>query len=147
MVPTQDHPQVVTTPDLPQLVDLSRDECLHLLGTRQVGRVAVTIPREGPLVVPVNYVLDDRSIIFRSGYGTKLRSLPARPISFQVDHHLPEGRVGWSVLARGMAREISRAEAAHLVLEPWVPQEKHYWVRMEIHALSGRRIARETDQP
>ena len=59
------------TDHLPVLDVLDRRECLHLLATQSVGRLAVATP-EGPLVVPVNFVLDGESIVFRSDRGSKL---------------------------------------------------------------------------
>ena len=122
-----------------RLEPMTRAECFEHLGTQVVGRLAVS-RWTGPHVVPVNFVLDGESIVFRSGPGMKLRSLAARPVSFQVDAIDPRSRTGWSVLARGPAREASRREAAHLNLPTWVTTEKDHWVRMRVAAISGRRI-------
>ena len=46
-------------------------ECLELLKTEEVGRIAVVV--EGrPEIFPVNYVLDGNGIMFRTDRGTKL---------------------------------------------------------------------------
>ena len=129
--------------------DLTRDECFDLLQTQDVGRLAVSWAT-GPLVVPVNFVLDGESIVFRSGPGTKLRALASRPVSFEVDAFDARDRTGWSVLARGRAREVSRREVAHLEVTPWMPDDKDHWVRLRVVAISGRRIRRgvaPTDSP
>jgi len=47
------------------LVELSRDECLELLGPMSVGRIAYTTD-DGPRVLPVNYVLEADSVVFRT---------------------------------------------------------------------------------
>ena len=39
------------------LRELSRDECLELLATKTVGRVAYCTP-DGPEVLPLNYVVE-----------------------------------------------------------------------------------------
>ena len=44
---------------------LTRSECFELLAGGQFGRVAVVDDR-GPVVLPVNYVLDRHTIVFRS---------------------------------------------------------------------------------
>jgi nitroimidazol reductase NimA-like FMN-containing flavoprotein (pyridoxamine 5'-phosphate oxidase superfamily) len=124
----------------PVLEELTRDQCLALLRTREIGRLAVSWPT-GPLVVPVNFVVDDDAIVFRSGPGTKLRALASRPVSFQVDAVDPVHRTGWSVLARGRAREVPRREIDHLELEAWVPDDKDHWVRLHIVSVSGVRIS------
>ena len=53
---------------------LSREECLRLLATAPVGRVAVAVTGEAPLVVPVNFLFVDGRILFRTDYGTVFRS-------------------------------------------------------------------------
>jgi uncharacterized protein len=133
------------------LIDLTTDawvetlgelECFRLLAHESVGRFAVTVPREGPLVVPVNYALDGTSLVFRSGYGDKLRLGLARPCSFQVDVLEHRRRSGWSVLARGRAHEVSARDVEHLVVEPWAAGGRRHWVRLDIRTISGRRIRR-----
>lgn len=119
---------------------LGRDECLALLGAHRLGRVAVTVSGDGPLVVPVNYAVDGRRILFWSGFGSKLRLLPAAPISFQVDAADEHRRVAWSVLVRGRAREIPRREAGDRLPEPWIPEGKPYLVAMDIERITGRRL-------
>jgi hypothetical protein len=123
-----------------QLEELDADECLRLLGTAAVGRLAVSVPTDSPLVVPVNYVLVGRTILFRSGFGTKLRALASRPVSFEVDDHDPATRTGWSVLVRGRAREARERDVDPPLPEPWVPDDKPYLVQLEIRSLTGRRI-------
>jgi uncharacterized protein len=120
---------------------LDPDECLRLLATQEIGRLALSVSADAPLVVPVNFVVDEESVFFRTGHGAKLRRLAARPVSFQVDDFDLGRRTGWSVLARGRGREVSRREVAHLALEPWIPDRWH-WVRLEIRAISGRRLVR-----
>jgi len=48
-----------------RLVDLSRDECLELLAAMSVDRIAYTTD-DGPRVLPVNYVLEGESVVFRT---------------------------------------------------------------------------------
>jgi nitroimidazol reductase NimA-like FMN-containing flavoprotein (pyridoxamine 5'-phosphate oxidase superfamily) len=124
------------------LVELAEDECLRLLATERVGRVAVSMPSDSPLVVPVNYTLTGDSILFRSGFGTKLRALASRPISFEIDGHDVATRTGWSVLVRGRAREIHSRDAEAPLPDPWLDDERPYLVRLQIRQLTGRRIER-----
>lgn len=122
------------------LVELTRDECLALLATQSVGRVAVAQGLVGPLVVPVNYVVEGASIFFLSGYGAKLRAALFRPVSFQVDAIDPATHTGWSVLVRGRAEEVHRRHAGGSLPTPWATGEKPYLVRIPIRAISGRRL-------
>ncbi|WP_258060846.1 pyridoxamine 5'-phosphate oxidase family protein [Arthrobacter sp. 4R501] len=49
---------------------LAPDECRELLGSTTVGRLAVIVDHR-PDIFPVNYVLDQGSIVFHTGVGTK----------------------------------------------------------------------------
>ena len=89
------------------LQSLSVDECVELLAGRSVGRLAVNIEGDGPLVTPVNYVWSGSAVVFRTDPGTKLDALAHGPISFQVDEIDPIHRSGWSVLVRGTSRECN----------------------------------------
>jgi nitroimidazol reductase NimA-like FMN-containing flavoprotein (pyridoxamine 5'-phosphate oxidase superfamily) len=123
-----------------RLTDIASDDCLELLRRCTVGRVAVNQHHIGPLVVPVNYVLDREVIVFRTDEGTKLLLLEEGPVSFQVDGFDHAHATGWSVLARGIAYEADQWEVSHLELTPWADGERTHWVRIVIGVLSGRRI-------
>lgn len=122
------------------MVDLSREECLALLGAHSVGRLAVAAPGAAPLVVPVNYLLDGEVVVFRTGPGSKLRMLRGTPVSFQLDDVDPARRTGWSVLVRGRAYEATRWETEHLRLDPWAPGSRGHWIRVVADTVSGRRL-------
>ena len=53
------------------LAELTKGECFGLLARQQVGRVAVVGDR-GPVVFPVDFVLDRHMVVFRTEEGTKL---------------------------------------------------------------------------
>ncbi len=131
---------VTPTATPPDYRDLSVKECFDRLALFCVGRVAVALPDEAPLVVPVNFVLDGEVIVFRSGSGEKLRRLRQQPVSFQVDHVDVFRRSGWSVLVQGVAYEATPAEVAHLGIEAWAPGEREVWVRLVASSVSGRTI-------
>ena len=122
------------------LEQISREECLHLLATLSVGRVAVPTAQGSPLVVPVNYLLDGEVVVFRTDPGSKLYGLRQHPVSFQVDSIDPFRRTGWSVLVQGVAYDATPVEVEHLTVEPWTGGEKQHWVRLVPLEVSGRRI-------
>ncbi|MEW6153481.1 MAG: pyridoxamine 5'-phosphate oxidase family protein [Actinomycetota bacterium] len=124
------------------LAELTRDECLELLGGRMIGRVAVAEPGAAPLVVPVNYVLEGESVVFRTDYGSKFRLavLGEQPVAFEIDGVEPGRRTGWSVLVQGTAHELDEAAGEALGVEPWAPGRKDRWVRIVPSSLTGRRI-------
>lgn len=124
----------------PPVEVLDEDECWELLQTLPVGRVAVARISDPPLVVPVNYRLDRRVIVFRTDAGTKLFAVRKGPISFEVDFVDPFHRTGWSVLVTGVAYEATPAEIAHLTLSPWPGESKPHWVRLIPDRVTGRRV-------
>ncbi|HEX4906424.1 MAG TPA: pyridoxamine 5'-phosphate oxidase family protein [Acidimicrobiales bacterium] len=123
------------------LVEIDVDGCYDLLSRCTVGRIAVNVTDLGPLVVPVNFVLDGQVVVFRTDAGTKLRVLTEGPVSFQVDHVDHNRHDGWSVLVRGVAYEADEWEVRHVELAPWTDGDKEHWVRLVPGAVTGRRIA------
>jgi uncharacterized protein len=91
-------------------------------------------------VVPVNFVLHEDTIVFRSGYGTKLRLLGSGRASFQVDDIDAGSRAGWSVLVQARAEEVAAREIEGASVDPFVPDDKSHWVRLVPITVSGRRI-------
>ena len=122
------------------LQELEPVECRSLLASAHVGRLAVCQRRGGPLVVPVTYASDGERIVFRSAWGTKLRSLALRPVSFQVDAIDQASRGGWSVLAQGRAEEIHSRAASLEPPEPWLGEELPHLVQNTVARISGRRV-------
>jgi nitroimidazol reductase NimA-like FMN-containing flavoprotein (pyridoxamine 5'-phosphate oxidase superfamily) len=130
----------VSAPERSALEDIGREECLRLLASVPVGRLAIGVPGAPPFVVPMNYVLDGETVIFRSDPGEKLVQLRGNPVSFQADQIDPGTRTGWSVLVQGIAHQATAAEIERLRLEPWAPGAKEHWVRIVPWSITGRRI-------
>lgn len=129
---------------------LGRDECLRLLASHRLGRVAVSVEGWTPLIRPVNYRFDpaSQSVVFRSGKGTKLTGLlRAQAVTFETDDIDEAAHTGWSVVVSGRAEEILGArDLGHveaLGVDPWVPGDLPHWFRIRTEMVSGRRIARE----
>jgi uncharacterized protein len=134
------------------LEEIDTQECWRLLESQTVGRFAVVVGPY-PLVFPVNYAVDHRHILFRTGAGTKLWSIHRSNVTFQVDQFDPVHRSGWSVMAWGAAHEVSDGD--HPGIEekatsggavPWAPGRRGHLVRMVVDGISGRRI-RPPEQP
>jgi uncharacterized protein len=131
--------------------ELTESECLGLLAGQHLGRV-VLVDDRGPIALPVNFVLDRNTVVFRSGDGTKLdAAVRGAPVAFEVDGADEATRTGWSVLVRGAASEITDPDAVarvrQLPLYPWAPGPKTHYVRILPSALTGRRIAVPHDTP
>jgi len=125
---------------------MDEEECLELLSSRHVGRVAVTIGAV-PAVFPVNFALLDGRIVFRTGSGTKLdAALRHSVVAFEVDDVDPTYRSGWSVLVVGVADEVRDPAAVRralaLPLAPWAPGDRPQVVALQPEFISGRRILR-----
>jgi len=124
---------------------LAERECVQLLASRVVGRVAVIVDGEAR-VFPVNYLVDGDDIVFRTGEGTKLDAARAGAlVTFEVDDSDPLYHTGWSVMVRGPLeavtelRELRRMRG--LPVRAWGRDGRHI-VRMLIARVSGRRIER-----
>lgn len=125
---------------------LTRRECFELLAREQLGRVAVT-DLWGPVVLPVNFILDRHTVVFRTGEGTKLEAAcHGRRVTFEIDGTDPAARTGWSVVVRGEAVEVTDPaeldRLAGLPLRSWAPGSMDRFVRILPAMLTGRRIAR-----
>lgn len=128
------------------LDELSPVECWQLLASQPVGRVAVIVGHY-PLVFPVNYAVDDKSIVYRTGVGTKLHSVHRSNVTFEADAIDPVHHTGWSVMVKGVAQElsptrnraaVSRAESAGAT--PWAPGDREHFIRIVADQITGRRI-------
>lgn len=126
---------------------LEPDECLRLLRSQEVGRLGVVLGGF-PAIFPVNYVVDEDRVVFRTDGGTKLDGVTrGGSVVFEVDHLDSASRSGWSVILHGRATEITafdspavRERASRLALYPWSPNDKPHLVCITATALTGRRV-------
>ena len=59
---------------------LGTEACWELLASAPVGRLGVVVDGR-PEIFPVNFVTDDRTIVFRTEVGSKLAALDASSTS------------------------------------------------------------------
>ena len=123
---------------------LDDGECWRLLAETAVGRLAVSIANH-PDIFPVNHVIDEGTIVFRTAEGTKLAAATLGiGVAFEIDGYDPEGGQAWSVVAYGVAHEMEALDelmaAEELPLFPWNASPKHRWVRVQVDEVSGRRF-------
>lgn len=121
---------------------LSEPECWELLAGVSLGRLITNVDGQ-PDVFPVNYVVQRRTILFRTGQGTKSVSTAINNrVLFEVDDH--DVAEGWSVIVKGSARslrtdeEIEDAERAQVL--PWIASDKPHFIRIKPEVVTGRRF-------
>lgn len=127
------------------LESLDEDECLRLLGTVHLGRVALSVGAL-PAVFPVHFALLGRDPVFRTDAGSKLAAATSgHVVCLEADDVDAESHSGWSVMVIGAAHmmtdpaELARANL--LPLRPWVGSGDAF-VRIRSGIMSGRRISR-----
>ncbi len=123
---------------------IDRQECLELLGTTAVGRIAV-VDAGHPMIFPVNYGLDGDLIVVRTAPGTKLdAALQGGPVAFEIDATDSATRTGWSVIVTGWARAVTEPAAlerlGRIGLRSWTEHRKDHWIAVHPERVSGRRI-------
>jgi nitroimidazol reductase NimA-like FMN-containing flavoprotein (pyridoxamine 5'-phosphate oxidase superfamily) len=128
----------------PATVELDLSECWALLSEGRVGRLAVDIAGQ-PDIFPINYVVDDSMVVFRSGAGTKLAgAVLGRHVAFEIDGYDDHDRSAWSVVVKGIAHEVADMEGRYaaddLPLYPWVDSDKPNFVRISSDIVTGRRF-------
>jgi nitroimidazol reductase NimA-like FMN-containing flavoprotein (pyridoxamine 5'-phosphate oxidase superfamily) len=123
---------------------LSPAECFDLLEPGGIGRVGFNAA-DGIMMLPVNFAVSGKSIVFRTAPDTLLAVYADGRVSFEADHLDEALRAGWSVLVHGHAhkvtdeREVKKLEdRTHL--EPWAAGSRDVYVRIAPTRISGRRI-------
>jgi len=134
-----------------RIQEIDEETCRKLLARRHFGRVAL-VDDHGPIIFPVNYAVDDGSIVFRTDRGTK-RSAAAegRPACFEIDDVDTRRRFGWSVIVRGRLDEVmddgGRERLSGKLIEPYPGGPKEHLVRLSCTSISGRRVPLPEDAP
>ena len=128
----------------PALRTLSPAECFGLLELGGIGRIGFAAA-DGIMMLPVNFAVTGKTIIFRTAPDTLLAIYANGPVGFGVDHLDQALREGWSVLVHGHAhkvadeREVKRLEdRAHL--QTWAGGARDVYVRIAPTRISGRCI-------
>jgi len=135
----------------PELHELSENQCWRLLGRKKVGRLAVSIENR-PDIFPVNYQLDEETIVVRTGAGLKLAAATLGVgVAFEVDALDEMDHTGWSVVVHGSAEEVAGTEELidvdRLLIEPWSRGVKNRYLRITPSKVTGRQISSEPGKP
>lgn len=124
------------------ITELTDKDCWDLLASVSLGRLVTTVAGWTE-IFPVNFVVQDRTLLFRTAEGTKLlTSVLNEHVVFEADdHNVAEG---WSVVLRGTAHLLSTASEIHRAeragLYPWIATQKLRFVRVTPETVTGRRF-------
>ncbi len=127
--------------DLP---DLGAEECERLLRAGEVGRVALATP-DGPHIVPVPYLVLDRTIVVRTSPYSLLATYGRDAVvAFEVDLVDPEQPRGWSITARGRATNVDAAITTRVratgAARSWTTGSRSGLLQIRWTELAGRRL-------
>jgi len=127
-------------PDLQNpVVELSLDESWELIEGEELGRLAYRLVDEVH-IVPINYAVDGRTLLFRTSSGNKLLAAALHSdVALEVDWH--DDVAAWSVVARGHLRQLEEDEEhrlERLALHPWVPTLKYDVLELVPEVVTGR---------
>jgi nitroimidazol reductase NimA-like FMN-containing flavoprotein (pyridoxamine 5'-phosphate oxidase superfamily) len=128
----------------PEVRVFDSDECWRLLEAHALGRLAVRAG-DGVDIFPINYLVHNRGIYFRTGPGAKIIDLTRHSnVAFEIDgqlaHHL------WSVVVTGDANRLASdaeiEESGIQLLAAWHPGEKFNYVRVRPQNVTGRSFSK-----
>ena len=128
-----------------ELFELDRPTCLALLRTQHVGRLI--IDAAAPVVRVVNYTAFEQTVMFRSDPGPQIDAILDRPVVFEADMIDERTHSGWSVVVRGVARDVSDHlggfGGSAATVEPWAPGPKSRWIGIGVDEVTGRLLRGE----
>jgi hypothetical protein len=93
-------------------------------------------------MLPVNFAVTGKAIIFRTAPDTLLAVYANGQISFEVDHLDEALRAGWSVLVHGRAHKVTDERGVkrledRIHLQPWAGGARDVYVRIAPTRISG----------
>jgi uncharacterized protein len=128
--------------------ELTEQQCWQLLTEQELGRLAYRLVDEVHLV-PINYVVDDHTVLFRTDSGNKLLAAALHSdVAFEIDWH--DDLAAWSVVVRGRLHRLGEDEEHRLDalrLPTWVPTLRYDVVELLPEVVTGRRFRLQRDEP
>ena len=120
---------------------MSVEECWNLLEAHELGRLAYRLVDEVHLA-PINYVSDDRTLLFRTASGNKLLAAALQSdVAFEIDWH--DDATAWSVVARGRMRRLEEDERHRLdslARKSWIASDEADVIELVPDEVTGRRF-------
>ncbi|GAA4727639.1 pyridoxamine 5'-phosphate oxidase family protein [Phytohabitans rumicis] len=126
--------------------ELDEQQCLDLLASVRYGRVMFTV-RGLPAIRPVNHLIDEGRIIVRTRLAAKVAATLTVAddivVAYQADQLDQDYRLGWSVVATGIACPITDADQAtrHTErLDAWLDPAVDTMISIHPQILTGFRL-------
>lgn len=125
-------------------VELDAAGCWELLDAHGVGRIALSTP-DGPAVLPVNYLVSEGEVAFRSTASGGPTASGGAEIAFEADHIDEASGQGWSVLLVGPVHDVTDPAAVERLAGradggPWEGGDGSHWTLLAPRRVTGRRI-------
>lgn len=120
-------------------------QCMEYLHSRDLGRVAFPMERDVD-VFPVNYACEGHVVVFRTAAWTRLHQSARTRVTFEVDSWDPAKGLGWSVVLKGEAREVSSGmdpfsrDLRRRPVLPLAPGKRECWIAIFPSEITGRRF-------
>jgi len=137
--------EVKTMTVLDAVEKLTADECLELLSSRDLGRIALVIGDQ-PEIFPVNYAVDRSIVIFRVAPGTKPSLTTNHRIAFEVDELDSRAGIAWSVVVKGTVLDVTSSKDPFTAflrtagVRSAPPGDHPLWMAIYPSEISGRRF-------
>lgn len=131
--------------------ELSREESLRLLGAVPMGRVVFTL-RALPAIRPVNHIVDDGDVIFRTRYDSALAPAAGSIIvAYEADEIDRCSHSGWSVIVTGATERVTDSDQIeryrHRIRTWYDPGPADVVVRIRTAFVTGIRLVPERGCP
>lgn len=115
-------------------------EAWRLLATARIGRIASA--RDGqPDIFPVNYVVFDDAVYFRTAAESRLRiECDERAVAFESAWQMPDS--AWSVVILGHLRTLTESDDREILdqlpILDFAPERPYVWMRVVADSVRGR---------
>ena len=129
---------------VPEAEVIEPDDCWRLLGEANVGRLSVIVNGH-PDIFPVNFAVDNNTVVFRTGPGTKQWAMEDDAVvAIEADSVSAEFGIAWSVVVKGTVEDAGaegpRLDGIRRALFPWQGVGQDHLLRIVPASVTGRRF-------
>ena len=121
--------------------EMTAEECWSHLEEEEFGRLAYRLVDEVH-IVPVNFVVDGHTLLFRTAAGNKLLAAAlASDVAFEIDQRDEDS--AWSVVVRGHLRRLEEDEqhrVDNLPEHSWISTRRDEVIDLVPEVVTGRKF-------